>query len=233
MAILSDHFYHGTVRLYTSVIGSLFDDLKIKRSNGDLIKVPLSYAGQQKQNTRLDENPNPNDARYKMRLPRISYMLTGFEKDDSRITNKMHVLQEQGVDRTVDNQVNTQLNRVPYTFNYDVMIKTKHIDDMLQLIEQVVPYFNPSIKVVVKDNPDLESDTTINISLMSNNFEDQFEGLYEEGRSIETTLSFALEGYLYTATSPAGIIQTVYVNYYDLPNPDELLDEDTFTEADL
>lgn len=229
MAVLEQHFYHGTIRLYTSIIGTLFDNIKIQRSNGTTIKVPLSYAGQQKQNTRLDENEDPNAARYKMRLPRISYMLTGFEKDEARITNKMHTLQEQNVDRDLNNGVSTQLNRVPYTFNYDVTMKTKHIDDMLQLIEQIVPYFNPSLKLVVKDNPDLDSDTTVNISLLSNNFQDQFEGAFEEGRVIETTLSFALEGYLYTASTPSGIIKTVYINYHDLTDPDTILETDVFT----
>jgi len=233
MAILDQHFYHGTIRLYTSIVGTLFDNIKIQRSNGDLIKVPLSYAGQQKQNTRLDENPDPNAARYKMRLPRISYMLTGFSKDDSRTTNKMHLLQEQNVDRTTGDGVNTQLNRVPYTFNYEVRIKTKHIDDMLQIIEQIVPYFNPSIKVVVKDNPDLDSETTVDIALISNSFDDQFEGVFEEGRAIEATLSFDLAGYMYTATSQQGVIQTVYVNYFDLTDPDDILETDTFTEADV
>ena len=233
MAILESHFYHGTIKLYTSIIGTLFDNIKIVRSDGKTIKVPLSYAGQQKQNTRLDQNEDPNDVRYKMRLPRISYLLTGFEKDDSRATNKMHVLQEQNVDRQASNGLSVQMNRVPYNFNYDVMIKTKHIDDMLQIIEQIVPYFNPSIKVVVKDNPDLDSETTINISLLSNSFQDQFEGAFEEGRVIETVISFSLEGYLYTNTSDSGIIKTVYINYYDLLDPDTILETDVFTEDDL
>lgn len=233
MAILESHFYHGTIKLYTSILGTLFDNLKIVRSDGKAIKVPLSYAGQQKQNTRLDQNEDPNSARYKMRLPRISYMLTGFEKDDSRATNKMHVLQEQNVNRQLEGGVSTQLNRVPYNFTYDVMLKTKHIDDMLQLIEQIVPYFNPSLKVVVKDNPDLDSETTVDIALISNNFQDQFEGPYEDGRLIETTLSFSLEGYLYTATSQSGLIKTVYINYFDLTDPDTILESDVFTEDDL
>jgi hypothetical protein len=233
MAIMDAHFYHGTIRLYTSIIGTLFDQIKIKRSTGKLIKVPLSYAGQQKQNTRLEQNEDPNAARYKMKLPRISYVMSGFEKDDARITNKMHILQEQNVDRVASNGVTSQLNRVPYTFNYEVIIKTKHIDDMLQIIEQIVPYFNPSLKVVVKDNPDLDSETSVDIALVGNNFQDDFEGAFEEGRIIETTLSFTLDGYLYAASTPTGIIKTVYINYYDLNNPDDILSTDIFTGADL
>lgn len=233
MAILSDHFYHGTTSLYTSIVGTLFNNIKIKRDGTKFIKVPLSYAGQQKQNTRLKEGEDPDAVRYKMRLPRISYMLTGMEKDDTRITNKMHVLQEQNVNRVLSGGVSSQLNRVPYTFNYDVFIKTKHIDDMLQIIEQIIPYFNPSIKVVVKDNPDLDSETTVNISLIGNTFQDQFEGAYEEGRIIEVTLSFAVEGYLYTASSQSGIIKTVYINYHDLTHPDDILETDSFDETDL
>lgn len=230
MAILEQHFYHKTIHLYTGVFGTVFDGIQIERSNGKLIKVPISYAGKQKQNTRLDQNEDPNASRYKMRLPRLSFTLTGWQKDESRITNKMHMLQEQGVDRSVNNQVNSQMNRVPYTFNYELRAKTKHLDDMLQIAEQILPFFNPSIKIVVNDNPDLNMTTALNLTLTDSNLEDQFEGAFEEGRAIEAVFNFALEGYLYGPTSPTGVIQTVYVNYYDLLNPDDILETDVFTE---
>jgi hypothetical protein len=165
-----------------------------------------------------------------MRLPRLAFQLTGWDKDDSRITNKMHMLQEQGVDRSVNNQVNAQMNRVPYNFNYELRAKAKHLDDLLQIAEQILPYFNPSIKIVVKDNPDLDSDTALNLTLTDSNIEDQFEGGFEEGRVIEAIFTFTMEGYLYGPTTPSGIIKTVIVNYYDLIDPDVIIDTDTFTE---
>lgn len=229
MAIMEQHFYHKTIHLYTGVFGTVFDGIKIQRSSGKEIRVPISYAGQQKQNTRLDQNENPNASRYKMRLPRLSYHLTNWQKDDTRITNRMHVLQEQGVDRTAANQVNSQINRVPYNFEFELRAKAKHMDDLLQITEQILPYFNPSLQIVVDDNPDLNSSTSIALRLDGTGLEDQFEGAFDEGRVLEATFNFTLEGYLYGPTSPSGIIKTVHINYYDLLNPDDILESDTFT----
>lgn len=229
MAIMEQHFYHKTIHLYTGVFGTVFDGIKILRSDGKQIKVPISYAGQQKQNTRINENEDPNASRYKMRLPRLSYMLRGWQKDEARITNKMHMLQEQGVDRSVANQVNAQINRVPYNFLFELRVKAKHMDDLLQVTEQILPYFNPSLQIVVEDNPDLNSSTAIDLTLNDTSMEDQFEGLYEEGRVLEATFNFTLEGYIYGPTTPSGIIKTVHINYYDLLNPDDILETDVFT----
>jgi len=228
MAIMEQHFYHKTIHLYTGVFGTVFDGIKIQRSNGKQIKVPISYAGQQKQNTRIDENGEPNASRYKMRLPRLSYVLRGWQKDESRITNKMHMLQEQGVDRSVTDQVNAQINRVPYNFDFELRAKAKHMDDLLQITEQILPYFNPSLQIVVDDNPDLKGSTSLDLTLNDTNLEDQFEGAFEEGRILEATFNFTIEGYVYGPTTPSGIIKTVHVNYYDLLNPNNILESDTF-----
>lgn len=229
MAILEQHFYHKTIHFYTGVFGTVFDGIKIERSTGKQIKVPISYAGQQKQNTRASENADPNASRYKMRLPRLSYVLRGWQKDDSRITNKMHVLQEQNVNRSIANQVNAQINRVPYNFDFELRAKAKHMDDLLQITEQILPYFNPSIQIVVDDNPDLQGSTAIDLTLNDTSLEDQFEGMYEEGRILEATFNFTIEGYIYGPTTPSGIIKTVNINYYDLLNPDDILETDVFT----
>lgn len=231
MAILENHFYHKTIRQYSAIFGTIFNDIKIERETGKYIKVPLIYAGQQKQNVRAD-NENPNEIRFNTTLPRMSFLFNGIQKDQSRSTNKMHMLQEQNVDRVANNGVRSQLNRVPYNFSFQLFIKTKHLDDMLQIIEQILPYFNPSIKVVVKDNPDLDSNTSINISLDDIQYTDDFEGQYEDTRVLETTISFTLEGYLYTASSDSSIIKTVYINYIDILT-DKIIDSDIFTEADL
>lgn len=230
MAIMEQHFYHKTIHLYTGVFGTVFDGIKIQRSNGKEIKVPISYAGQQKQNTRINENGEPNASRYKMRLPRLSYVLRGWQKDETRITNKMHVLQEQGVNRSTADQVNAQINRVPYNFNFELRAKAKHMDDLLQITEQILPYFNPSLQIVVEDNPDLKGSTAIDLTLNDTNLEDQFEGMFEEGRVLEAMFNFTIEGYVYGPTTPSGIIKTVHVNYYNLLDPDDILESDVFTE---
>lgn len=233
MAILETPFYHKTIHLYSAVFGTIFNNVSIVRSDGKTIKVPLAYAGQQKHNVRNDENPDPDAARYAMRLPRMSYRLTGWQKDESRITNKNFRLVDATVDRSTGTGVSSQYNRVPYNFQFELAAKTKNMDDLLQIVEQIVVYFNPSIQVVVNDNPDISGDTAINISLDDSSMNDDFAGDYETTRVLEATFTFTVEGYLYMPTSGYGVIQTIHLNYYDLDDPDSMVDYQMITEADL
>jgi hypothetical protein len=119
--------------------------------------------------------------------------------------------------------INAQYNRVPYLFSYEMAIKTKNIEDMNQILEQILPYFNPSMNVIVQDNKDLNADTSINIKMQDIAPENMFEGSFEDEQVIETTLMFDLEGYLYMPTSTAKIIKAVNINYYDLGLDDKPL----------
>ena len=233
MAILEQPFYNKTIKLYTGVFGTVFNNIHIVRDNDKSIRVPISYAGQQKQNVIAEHEDEVPTARYKMRLPRMAFRLIGWQKDESRITNKRHILQDLTPDRTAVNGVQSQLNRVPYNFTYELAVKTKHMDDMLQIAEQILVYFNPSIEIDVIDNPNISGTTAINLSMESSSLEDNFEGLYEEGRVIESTFTFVLEGYLYMPSKESGIIKKITLNYYDLFDPDTILETDIIDESDL
>jgi len=225
MAILEQPFYHKTIALYTSVFGSLFDNIKITRASGDVIRVPLANAWQEKANRRLNENPDPSHLRFKQRLPRLSFAFVGLDKDTSRSKNKMHKLTSpyQG------GAVQSQYNRVPYNFTYTLNARTKYVDDLLQIIEQVVVYFNPTLNVVVEDNPDLQGETSLAITLQDQTIDTSFDGSYEDPTQIEATFTFVVEGYLYMPTSTSGVIETIKINYHDLSHPDDIIAQDVIT----
>lgn len=232
MAILENHFYHQTMQLYCGVFGSVFDEIRIKRGEDKFIKVPIAYAMKQKYDVRNTENPDPNAVRIKSQLPRMSFSITNFRRDNSRVTNRMDRL-IQAIDRKTADSVKVQYNRVPYNFDFRLNVKTKNIEDMLQILEQILVYFNPSIVVNVEDNPDLNFVSRIPIKLMNNDsFGDMFEGSFEDEQIIETSMDFELEGHLYMPTSNGKVIKYVDINYFDLGTK-SLLESDRFTEADL
>jgi len=235
MALMEQPFYHKTIRLYTSVFGNLFNDIKIVRDDGKVIKVPLAYAAQQKYNVRLEQDEDPDLIRYMKRTPRMSFVLTGWQRDISRVKNKLHRLTNHDVVNLSDPQntgVSAQYNRVPYTFNFRLDATAKYMDDLLQIFEQIAVSFNPALQVVVKDNPDLSDESALTITLLDSAAEDTFEGVYETGREITMSFNFNLDGYLYMPTSDSSVIKKVYVNYYDLDSPDVMIDQQIFTEED-
>lgn len=226
--ILNTHFYHSTITLYTGVFGSLFNDIKIKRAKGFVV-VPIAYAFKQKYDARNRENPDPNVLRKKTELPRFGFRLVGIRRDTTRIQHKMQMLTE--ANATHQSGIKSQRQRVPFTFTFELSIKTKNIDDMNQILEQILPMFNPALNVTVDDNKDLDQDTSINVKLLDINPEFMFEGSFEDEQIIESTLSFDLEGYLYMPTQPVKIIKSININYHDLGIKGyPLVDTDTITE---
>lgn len=225
MSLLENHFYHKTINLYSKVFGTVFNNLKIKRDNDQIIPVPIMYASGQKYNKRMEENEDPNLVRFKQRLPRMSFQFVGFQRDVSRATNKNNRLTNYEVGQ-VGPTVQAQYNRVPYLFNYRLDLKAKYLDDMLQMIEQISVAFSPSIQVVVQDNPDIGGNSALTLTLEGIDFEDDFEGTFESPRVIEASMTFSLAGYLYRQTTDTGVINEIIINYHDL-NSDELLFTDT------
>ena len=230
--ILSEHFYHKTVHTYSAVFGTVFSKLKIRRDNNRIIQVPIAYAAQQKYNARLDQDEDPDLVRYMKRTPRMSFQLVSMNRSPERNKNKMYQLSSRDTIGITANGVKTQYNRVPFVFGYTLNITTKYLDDMFQILEQIMVSFNPSLQVVVNDNPDLEQDSSIVITPVGNSLQDSYEGLYENGREITVEIQFELEGYLYMPTSEQGLIQTIHLNYNDLDTLDKI-DDDVITEDDL
>lgn len=229
--ILETYFFHDTIQLYVGIFGSVFDEIKIKRGN-KLVKVPIAYSMKKRYDVRNEQNPDPNAARVKMSLPRMGFALTGIQRDQTRVLNRLQTMITPG-NRTTANSLSTQRERVPYIFQFRLDIKTKNLIDMLQIQEQILPYFNPSINVDVIDNPDLEMNSSIPIKLLSSSgIGDIFEGSFEGEEIIESTLEFELEGYLYMPTNNSKIIKKVTVNYFDM-NTNTKLDQQVFTEEDL
>jgi hypothetical protein len=223
MAALDQHFYHNSIRTYTAAFGTIFNSIYILRGNGKKIKVPLSYSSRQKFD--IKQKYEESRAHIKTKFPRIGFVLTGMNRDPQRIQNK-HDLMYQQIDRTQTNTVNKQLNRVPYIFNYQVTVGTKNLDDMFQIMEQIAAWFNPSLNINITENPDLGIDTSLNVKMTDSNLVDDYEGQMEDEKTLISTFDFEVEGFLYMPTSNQGVIQSITLNYYDLNDPDTILETD-------
>lgn len=224
--LLQDFFYHKTIEHYTSVVGTLFNEIKISKSQSKKVKVALFCANAQKENTKVSFESRSSGFMVQAKsLPAIGFRFIGLQKDVSRLTNKRHKIKGAEDNGTV----NTEYNRVPYIFSYEVAIKTKHVDEMFQIIEQISPVFNPSVNVVVKDNPYVGGKTPISISMSDIEFNDDTLGTFEEGREIISNFTLSVEGYLYMPPTTHKNIQTIELNFYDLVDVNNLEDSVVIT----
>ena len=187
-------FYHGVVKRYTVAFGKLFSDLVIERVDGtkkkvQIIKVPVSYGPKEKWLRRLQENPDLTK-QVKMDLPRMSFELINFSYDPSRkIGPNPNYLRD-----TKNRKISTPM---PWNFDYSLYIVTRTQDDMMNIMEQILSFFGPSVNmhIQIMDDPEQEIDIPLvyNNITMSDNWDDNFE----ESRLIVNTINFTLKGFLY------------------------------------
>lgn len=221
--MFGDWFYHKRVRMAVSVFGSMFNNIYVLRQNSSgetisQIKVPLTYAPKKSFIERLEEMTNGEDAerRVAIKLPRMSFEITNMAYDATRQLPKNNSYSSSiAGDSTRKNQF---YSSVPYDIGFDVNIYAKSQDDALQMVEQILPYFNPQYTVSVKpfnaDHPEIKEDVPIILSAVS--FSDNFEGSIGDRRTIIYTLSFVMKVSFYGPMSDANIIREVNNNLYML-----------------
>ena len=118
--MLSDHFYHAAIRRTIAAFGTLFNDIKIIRKGSDgevknIMRVPLSYGPKQKFLARIEAEPTLNDTKIAIKLPRMSFEITGLSYDSSTKLAKMNKIVRQS--DSVDATRNTVYTYSPYTMN--------------------------------------------------------------------------------------------------------------------
>jgi len=206
------YFYHEKIRKCVSLFGRLFNNLYVIRKNSagsviSQVKVPLSYAPKQKYLERIRENPDLSaNSQVALKLPRMSFEITNFIYDTTRQLTKTSTFNTVG-------SANTSRKKffppVPYTINFQLNIYAKTQDDALQVVEQILPFFNPQYTVTVKpfttDYPTFKEDIPIIIQGLS--FQDDFEGAIESRRTIIYTLDFEMKASFHGPIANSDIIR--------------------------
>ena len=221
--MLGQYFYNESLRKTIIAFGSLFNDIQITRkdSSGSTVqtmKVPLAYGPKQKFITRLTADPGATK-QVALTLPRIGFEIQSFDYDPTRKLNR--TIRQKKVANTNDKklkQMSTQYTPVPYNMNFELFIMAKNSDDGIQIIEQILPFFQPEYTVSIKEVPDMDIVRDVPFVLNSVGYEDTYEGDFQSRRAIIYTLSFTAKSYVYGPVTTAKPITKVQADTYsDLP----------------
>lgn len=213
--MFGNHFYNKRVRTTVSIFGSLFNNIHVIRTNASnevisQVKVPLSYAPKRNFLERLTAMADGEQAerRVAMKLPRMSFEITDMSYDPIRQLPKVNAYRETlPADNTKGRKVYTG---VPYNIQFQLNIYAKSQDDALQIVEQIIPYFAPQYNLTVKpftDYPDVKED--VPVILQGVTFSDDFEGGFEQRRTIVYTLDFQMKINFYGPDRDRAIIREV------------------------
>ena len=213
-----EYFYNEIFRSVIISFGSLFNGLEIKHTNNDntvsVIKVPLAYGPTQKFLARLEQQADLNKP-IQMTLPRMSFEFNGLQYDPTR---KSTQTQQFYVTNPSDGtQVKKAYLPVPYNMGIELSIMTKLNDYALQIIEQILPYFQPAYQIPIKfltaDNANDKKDVAVNLDNIT--MEDDYEGNFDTRRALLYTLRFTAKTYLYGPVSDVSsdVIRKVQIGY--------------------
>lgn len=216
--MVGTYFYHQILRRTVIGFGTLFNNLEIRQKNDggseeNRLKVPLAYGPMQKFLAKIDQNADLR-GRPAITLPRLSFEMTGISYDPSR---KATVTQTfKSTDGSTQRNIKKVFMPVPYNVAFQLSIATKTNDDMLQIMEQILPYFQPAFNITINLVDSIGEKRDIPIVIETINMSDDYEGNFDNRRAMITTISFTAKTYLFgaIADSPDGLIKKVQVDYF-------------------
>ena len=188
--------------------------LNIKTSSTGAItkrlRVPLAYAPKEKFLVRLDQQPDLNKREFAITLPRMSFEITGISYDSSRKLTRMQKYKtvKTGKDGKI---LNFNYTPVPYNLSYTLNVFTATAESGLQIIEQILPFFQPDYTVTMIIEP---VPPDVPIILNSVNYEDSYSGDFNTRRAVIYSLNFTAKTYLYGPSNTQGVIKTVQSDIY-------------------
>lgn len=212
-----EYFYNEILRKTVISFGSLFNNISIKHTNNsneviDVIKVPLAYGPTQKFLARLEQSPDLNKPT-QITLPRMSFEFTGLTYDASRkVTTTQSFTTKSSADGSV---VKKSYMPVPYNLQFELAIMTKLNDDALQIVEQILPYFQPSYTLTIELVDEINEKRDIPIILENVTFQDDYEGNFTSRRVLIYTLRFTAKTYLFgpIQTATKDIVKKATISY--------------------
>jgi hypothetical protein len=212
-----EYFYHEILRRTVVSFGSLFNEISIKHTDNSgnvksVIKVPLAYGPTQKFLARLEQSPDLNKP-VQITLPRMSFEFTGLTYDPTRkSTTTQTFIAKSAVDGTETKKVYLP---VPYNMQFELSIMSKLNDDALQIIEQILPFFQPAYSMTIELVDIINEKRDIPVVLENITMQDDYEGNFSTRRVLIYTLRFTAKTYLFGPVSSAtkDVIKKATIGY--------------------
>jgi hypothetical protein len=188
-------FDHNHIERFLIAVGNLFSGITVQKFNatGDKIQsyiVPVEYAARDKWISRLREQANLEGPQLGITLPRMSFELTDVQYAPER---KIGVNGTYAIG-TVNGMRGKIFPPTPYDVIFNVYCMTKdQKNDSMQVMEQILPYFQPYMTINYEILPEYKIFKDIPISFQSYEVDDAYEGSPEDQRTVVQTFTFSAQ----------------------------------------
>lgn len=158
---MAQHFYDGIIRRYITQTIRVFSNFVVRYNDGALARVPVRYGDADRQVASIIQQNSENTI---LSVPRIAVYVTGLKLDkerlgDSTYVGKLH-FRERDIDQATNKYTSSQgrnytVERImptPFMLSLKVDIWSANTDQKLQILEQILVLFNPSLEMQTTDN---------------------------------------------------------------------------------
>ena len=220
--MLGNYFYHQIIRKTVIAFGTLFNDIYVRHDDnaGNVIsemKVPVAYGPRQKFLARVTQQAELNKAT-QITLPRMSFEINNISYDAAR---KAGITQTcKAADTDDGGKMKKVFMPVPNNLRFELNILVKQQDDGLQILEQILPFFQPGFTLSIDLVKSIGEKRDIPMILNSISQQDDYEGDFSTRRALIYTLSFTAKTFMFghIAKTPEGLIRKVQLDYYSDTN---------------
>ena len=221
------YYYHQIFRKSIIAFGTVFNNIIVKRkkpgvdrpTKGDSLesfKVPIQYGPYMKYLAIIASEPNAERQELQISMPRMSFEIKGLNYDGSRKlvpTQFAKTVPAKGTDEEGRPVQYSQYLPVPYNLEVELNILAKNQDDGLQILEQILPNFHPSLNVSIEVIDVTHEERDIAIVLNGIGYTDDYVGDYTTRRTLIWTLNFTVKTYLFGPVDAQRDIRKVVLDY--------------------
>lgn len=156
-----EHFYDGQIKRYLNQFMRLLSNFSYKDSKGRLTQVPVRFGDMNRQVAQI---LNKNSENVVQQAPFIACYIKSMELARDRVQDPTFVskvnIRERAYDEQGQEYLNTQganytverLMPTPFNLQFTADIWTTNVDQKLQILEQMLVLFNPSMEIQTSNN---------------------------------------------------------------------------------
>jgi len=219
-------YFHQTIRRYVATMLETFSKVKTQylNSKGDLIEknIPVFFYNREKSSI-LDHVTSQNMIQNINAIPRAYLVIDSYIVDYTRMRNRNTKI---NISRS-DGSIEYQYNSTPFTFNFSYIVLCRGHGEATQIIEEIVPIFNPTLALDVYDCDGLDTPTRVLAKFLDVSVEPEGNEQYSSNL-ITVTFGIELQGWIYQPIKSTDKVKELLMRYHTL-NDCFMLDYDVDT----
>jgi len=222
------YYYPRTLKQISVAILNMFNDMKVVKydKEGNALferEVPITWGPVDKmhqdriEDHYVDANGVQHNVRYYPKIPRMALVLNGIVYSPDRATgvNQWRTWFKESLelsDSEVDNII-TDYQPTPYDYSFTLFIKTDSTDYLAQILENILPYFNPALQLRVKEFSFLNIERDLQVTMDGVNPEFVDDMGENDTKFVNASINLTVKGWAYRKFLYSKVIKQINTKY--------------------